>query len=364
MQSRVGYSASPDIKAAVEEATRGISNPAGLIIMTDYERLPEISALIRRKFPNAETIGTTGTSYFNAQSSDHNLIITAFLEGADCRAGVITRLSSAPAGDLANLAEALQEIHAERENSVVIQYCTNDEERLCSTLDIVLGVNGIHMVGGSVFGYPEGAVGQVSVNGHVYEDACAFLAVKNRTGKVRVYRENIYGRTKKALPHIVTKVDLSNKSVLEIDHKPAAQVYSEELGIPRDQIIDNVLNNPIGRCVGDQIYISSMKTMLDNGGMTLFKRLNPNDTIYFLSLLDYEAVNKRTIEQVQKDFEKISLIVSCNCIYRYILFTGRGYYNKFLTDMARLGPNVGNIGGGEQFDKQHVNQTMVMAVFD
>lgn len=364
MQSKVGYSASPDIKAAVEEATRGILNPAGLIVMTDYERLPEISAILRRKFPYAEIIGTTGTNYYNTQSSDQNLIITAFLDGVECKAGVITRLSSAPAGDLSNLTEALNEVHAERENTVVIQYCTNDEERLCTTLDMVLSSSGIHMIGGSVFGYPADETGQVSVNGRIYEDASAFLVVKNLTGKVKVYRENIYGRTKNANPHIVTKVDLSCKAVLEIDHRPAAQVYTEELGVPKDQIIDNVLNNPIGRCVGDQIYISSMKTMMDNGGMTLFKRLNTNDTIYFLSLLDYEAVNKRTIEQVQKDFDKISLIVSCNCIYRYVLFTGRGYYNKFLSDMSRLGPYVGNIGGGEQFDKQHVNQTMVMAVFD
>ena len=32
--------------------------------------------------------------------------------------------------------------------------------------------------------------------------------------------------------------------------------------------------------------------------------------------------------------------------------------------MAELGNHVGIIGGGEQFNNQHVNQTMVCAVFE
>ena len=36
MQSKVGYSANSDVRDAVDEATRGIVNPAGLIILTDH----------------------------------------------------------------------------------------------------------------------------------------------------------------------------------------------------------------------------------------------------------------------------------------------------------------------------------------
>ena len=59
-----------------------------------------------------------------------------------------------------------------------------------------------------------------------------------------------------------------------------------------------------------------------------------------------------------------SLIFSVNCIYRYLLFKDQGYLTDFLTGMSKLGPFVGYIGGGEQFNRQHVNQTMVCAVFD
>ncbi|MDT3843078.1 MAG: FIST N-terminal domain-containing protein [Bacillota bacterium] len=364
MQSKVGYSANSDVREAVEEATRGIANPAGLIIMTDHERLPEIAAVLQRKYPDAQMIGTSGINYYNRQSSDQNLIVTALLDGASCCAGYLTRLSTSPLGDLSNLQDAIRAVGGEKDNTIVLQYCTNDEERLTTTLNVALDGSGIRMIGGSVFGYPEGEAGQVAVNGRIYEDACAFMVIKNETGKVRVYRENIYDRIPGGKPHLVTKVDLQTKTLIELDHRPAADVYTDELGVPRDRIIDNVLQNPMGRVVGDQIYISSQKSMLSNGAMTLFKRLNENDTIYFLELQNYQDINHRTIKQVQADFKNISLAISVNCIYRYLLFTQKGYYNRFLGDMSKLGNFVGNIGGGEQIDKQHVNQTMVMAVFD
>lgn len=48
--------------------------------------------------------------------------------------------------------------------------------------------------------------GLVCCNGQVYEDACAYALVKNESGRVKVYKENIYLR-KDAVKHIVTKSD-------------------------------------------------------------------------------------------------------------------------------------------------------------
>ncbi|MCR4746291.1 MAG: hypothetical protein K5894_13830 [Lachnospiraceae bacterium] len=363
MQSVVGYSKNKDVKAAVEEATSRMKSPVGIIIMSDYQMLPEASRLIHEKFPDAETIGTSGTSYCNTESSDSILVVTAFESEAKCVAGVIKHLATCPIADIGGLQKSVREISAGREDTVCIEYCTNNEERLVSTMDVALGKSGISLIGGTVFGYPANVKGQVTYNGDVYENTCAYILVKNLKGKARVYRENIYGKMDNT-PHIATKVNTNEKELIELDHKSAAEVYSSELGIPKDKICDNVLKNPLGRAVEDNIYISSQHTLKPNGTLVNYKSINENDTIYFLKLLDYDDINRVTRETISGDFRNINLVISCNCIFRYVLFNNENYFNTFLNNMSTIGNHVGNIGGGEQFNNQHVNQTMVCAVFD
>lgn len=64
------------------------------------------------------------------------------------------------------------------------------------------------------------------------------------------------------------------------------------------------------------------------------------------------------------DFSKISLVFSIDCIYRYLLYNNKNFYNSYIENMSKFGSHFGVIGGGEQCNNQHVNQTMVCAVFE
>ena len=132
-----------------------------------------------------------------------------------------------------------------------------------------------------------------------------------------------------AQSHFATKVDVSRKALIELDGRPAADVYSAELGIPRDKIVDNVLVNPMGRAVGNQVFISSMNGMDTDGTLTNYKRINKNDCIYFLSLGDYKATEQQTRQQIQQDASHISLVLSIDCIYRYLLYEKEGYFSTY-----------------------------------
>ena len=363
MQSVVGISRNKDVKAAVAEATAKMKSPAGIIIISEYSMLAEASRLISEKFPDAEVIGTSGYTYFNEDYSESMMLVTAFESEAKCVGGVIKHLATCPIADIMGLERNVREISAGREDTICLEYCTNNEERLISTMDIAFSKTGISLIGGTVYGCPDGAREQVTYNGVLYENSCVYLLVKNLKGKARVYRENIYGKMDD-IAHIATKVNTKDKELIELDHKSAADVYSQELGISKDKIIDNVLQNPLGRAVEDNIYISSMHTLKPNGALLNYKCINENDTIYILKLLDYDEINRMTREAITADFAHPDLVITCNCIYRYLLFNSENYLETFLTNMATLGKHVGNICGGEQFNNQHVNQTMVCAVFD
>lgn len=364
MKSIVGSSQKAESSAAVAEACAQIKNPAGIIFLTDYDRLEQIGTLLSQNFPDTEIIGTAGISYHNTVIKEKGLlIVTAILGEASVSAGSISHLSTSPLSDLYRLEQSVNKVSPGRDNTVCIEFCTNDEEVLVSTMNIVLQKKNVSLVGGSVFGTPSGKASFVYCNGHMYEDACAYMVIKNLSGKVHVLRENIYGPAG-GPAHIATKVNLKKKELIELDNRPASEVYSKETGVPVNKIVDNVLKAPLGRVVETEVFISSMNGIGNNGSITNYKRINENDTIYILKLLDYKKINEETKNKMRQLCSRPSLIFSVNCIYRYVLFQNEGYLSAFLKLMSDIAPFVGYIGGGEQYNNQHVNQTMTCAVFE
>ena len=71
-----------------------------------------------------------------------------------------------------------------------------------------------------------GDAGKVSVNGKIYEDAVAYALVKNETGKVKVYKENMY-RPLAGYRLIASKTDRSKYYIGELNGRSAKQVYQE-----------------------------------------------------------------------------------------------------------------------------------------
>ena len=364
MESVVGISKKTNVKEALDEALKGVSHPLGILFFTDYGRLEEVGAGLQERFPDAQMIGTAGTAYYNTTVSEQDLLIVSAITGqASVSADVIEHLSTSPLSELYRLEDSVRQVSPGKEDSVCLEVCTNDEERLVSTLNMVLEKKKIPLIGGSVFGTPEGKPSLVVVNGKIYEDACAYMMVKNTSGKVHVFRENIYGYSG-GPAHVATKVNLKDKELIELDNRPAAEVYSAETGVAKGDIVNNVFQQPLGRVVDGQVFISSMRDISPKGSLFNFKRINENDQIYVLKLLDYKEIVRQSINEIRSRCARPSLVVSVNCVYRYLFFQSEGYLQEYLKEMSNVGSFVGYIAGGEQYKKQHVNQTMVCAIFE
>ena len=364
MKSAFGTSRKTDVDAAVSEATANIKEAKAILFFADYDRLEGVGKLLKKNYPQAQIIGTAGIAHYNSMIAENGLlIVTAIMSGAEVSAGVIQNLSTSPLTDIGKLEASVKKVSPGKSDTVCIEFCTNDEEVLVSTMNVVLDRKGISLAGGTVFGTPEGKDSLVCCNGEVYKDACAYMVIKNQGGKAYVVRENIYDRAD-GPAHIATKVNLKKKELIELDHRPAAEVYSAETGVPKNGIVDNVLKQPLGRVIDEDVYISSMNGVDAGGAITNYKQINENDAIFILKLLDYRSINKQTKSVIEGYISKPSLIFSVNCIYRYLLFSQEGYLDEFLRLLSGIGPVVGYIGGGEQFNRQHVNQTMVCAIFE
>lgn len=364
MQTFIGSSTAKDAATAVAEAAKGISNPKMILFFSNYDMLENVTETLREVYPNVPTIGTCGITYHDKDASDKKLIIIAFGSDAEASVGVLRYLSFAPLYDIIGLKDAVKAVSPGDNDSICLEFCTNDEERLVTTMNVILEGEGLTLIGGTVYGVPSGKKAYVAVNGVLYDDACCYAVIKNKSGKIRTYSENIYRLKENAKRHIATKVNMKNKELVQMDYKPASEVYASELGIPKNQIVDNVLENPLGRIIGDEVYICSQYGIGNNGSLINYKRFNENDTVSILQLQDYQSINGETRSKIKAENSNISFVFSVNCIYRHMLFSQKNYLPVFMSDMEALGKHVGVVGGGEQYHTQHVNQTMVCAVFD
>lgn len=352
-----------DITTIIESLTASLTGPSAIILMAPYNFLSEASSLLKEKYPDAQIIGTSGTTLFNGQISDKMVALTAFFDDIEAASGIIENVNTSPINSISSIEKNIQSINSDKNNTICIEFTTGGEETLVTTLNSALEKKNISLVGGSVFGYPETATGEVTYNGKSYSNSCAYILIKNKTGKIKVYKENLYEKTNHDM-HYVTKSDSKNRKLIELDGKPALKVYCDELGIPESKAMDYIFKNPLGRVVGDEVYISSFASVNNDKSINMYKILNHNDTIFILDLMDYKKIIEHTHNQIKSDFSHISFILSVDCIYRYMLFDQESFLQNYVESFSKVGPHMGIIGGGEQYNKQHVNQTMVCVVFE
>ncbi|MDS0525169.1 hypothetical protein NNC19_05700 [Clostridium sp. SHJSY1] len=384
MKDYIGIGESHDIQTAVQEATNGLSNPKAIFIFSKASKFKEVVSLINQKYPNTIVIGTTGYSFANRSVVRDNVVIWAITGGVEIGVGVLENAKTAPVKYIKTLQNRIQRINPGEDNTICLEFCTSGEEKIVSTISSAINMKNIPLIGGTAQGVDRDGGKYVSLNGKLYTDACVYALIKNTEGKVKVYSENIY--KEKSKNYIATKVDVENRKIIELNGRNAAEVYCEALGISKDEITDCVIENqwsyrgnsrvlvqgvsngalanPLARVIGKEEFLAAIKSVDEKGALSCYKRINQNDVLNILELRDYRDVVYDTLRNIRRDFPKISGVFSINCIYRFSLFENIKFTEEYVDLMSSVGRHVGIVSEGEQYINQHVNQTMVCAVFE
>ena len=241
-------------------------------------------------------------------------------------------------------------------DTVCIDFCAGNDACVLTTINTVLHRRGVPLVGGT------GAEGRVSANGRVYADAVAYGLVRNRGGRVKTYKENIYHQLGD-YRFIASDTDRANYILGSLNGKPAKQVYKSILHVTDEEILTRTFQNPFGKINGDDTCIISIKEVNGNA-LACFRQVNDSDVLILLELGDYQAITRNTIQQIQREFTRRSAVFSVNCLVRYKLFSERGYMQTYLREMGALGCHAGFVGYGEHYNNRFVNQSMTCAVFE
>ena len=338
----------------LKEAVRGVTNPQLLLLLSNPDQFDLHVQELEKLFPGVPSIGCMGMCY-DVRVVEKGVGVVAF-EGVSATGNVLEEVSTMPVKYIHRLQEDVRKVGASREDTVCIDFCTGNDACALTTIYSVLRPLGVSLMGGT------GGEGRVSVNGRIYQDAVAYVLIKNRGGRVRTYKENIYHQMGD-YRFIASGTDKAKYIIGALNGQPAKQVYQRILHVTEQQILTQTFKNPFGKVNGDDTCIISIKEV-DGNALACFRQVNDSDVLNLLELGDFRAIVKETIHTIQHDFPRLSAVFSVNCLFRYKLFTEQRYMQEYLAEMSHLGNHVGFVGYGEHYNNQFVNQSMSCVVFE
>ena len=342
-------------RGELREAVRGLNRPQFIMLLSNKEQFEGHVRELEGLFPGVPSIGCIGMSY-DTRVVEKGVGVIAFTDGIIVAANVLEKVSVMPVKYISRLEQDMKTVGGSQNDTICIDFCTGNDACVLTTINTVLKRKRISLVGGT------GDAGKVSANGRVYEHAVAYGLVKNQSGKVKAYKENIYHHMADH-QFIASRTDRANYVIGALNDRPARQVYQDILKVSESDITTQTFKNPFGKLNGDDTCIISIKEVKGDS-LACFRQVNDSDVLVLLELGDYKEVVRETIRQIQRDFPRLSAVFSVNCLFRYLLFTQNNYMQEYLSEMGTLGSHAGLVGYGEHYNNRFVNQSMTCVVFE
>ena len=199
------------------------------------------------------------------------------------------------------------------------------------------------------------------LNGKVHTRSCAYAFVKNKGGKIHLYKENIYKRQSRRA-HFANLVEPGTKTLFQLDGVPALELYQEETGVQPEDILSAMPRHPLGRALGDDTCIIQAMSVDRNGVMFNGKAIYENDSIYIMDVDDYWQIHEELLNTIQAS--PISFLLGFDSANRLNLFAEDGCLADYAASFSKATPAAIFVGDGQQYNNQHMNQTLVLAAFE
>lgn len=169
----------------LDEALQGLYQPQFIMLLSNKDQFESHVAALEKRFPGVPSIGCIGMSY-QLGVVENGVGIIAFSDGVEAAANVLEHVSTMPVKYIQRLEQDIQVVGGSDRDTVCIDFCAGNDACVLTTIYTALRKRGISLMGGT------GDQGKVSANGRVYEDAVAYGLVRNKNGRIKTYKENIY----------------------------------------------------------------------------------------------------------------------------------------------------------------------------
>lgn len=365
---RICYSSLPNASEAFRDVISQMkdTSPVLILFFSDINNFTIYTEKFHELYPDTEIIGST--TYVSLSSKGHDktaLSVLSVTDGIECTGGVITEVTRYPAKQEKVIRDCVSRF-VTTENCCAFEitnaFCSS-EEIVQDTFRFALEKLNIPVFGGSAGNAGNSTNSFVSYNGSIYTEACVFVLIHNLHGAIKIFRENLFQPTNKFFD--VTDVDCEERTVYEFDGKPAANVIAKALGVTVDKLPSLLSSHPLGRMTDGEIYITEHNQVKEDGSLSYFARIYNHTKVALLVPDDPKKVLSSTIDTIKAEVKDFRFMIVVNCLSRSKLFEENMLMNYFTERLKdELGEYIGFSGYGEQTDYEHLNQTMLIAVFE
>ena len=340
-------------------------SPLLLIVFSETDMLWFFSQKLQHRYPDAVVIGSSTYVNYNSEGYSHcGASVMAVSSGVEVSAGLLFDIDRHPAMYKEHIRLALEKLSS-YENTCCLEFMTafgKGEELVLDTFEDALEGTGITVAGGSAGTSLERSDTCVALNGAVYKQSCAFVFIHNLNGKISFFRENIFKPT--SYRFTATYADCEERTVMEYDGEPAATVLSRALNVSFEDLKQELALHPMGRIVDGSINITEADEVFPDGSISYFSTIYNHTKLLLLETDNIKRVWNETVQRVKNEIEKPSFTVSINCLSRSKLFEEESIFGEFVNVLRNYGNFIGISGYGEQLNFIHLNQTMILLVFE
>ena len=330
-----------------------------------------IARRLRAAFPQAEVIGCTTAGEFSERGT-MNGGVTALALGRDkvarCAARLVRYADSGVEHGLKSAAAAIagqigvSDLRAADPSKyvgiVLFDGLSGREEEANEILGNIAPM--LSFVGGSAGDGLEFASTRVFANGEETASGAVLLLIESAV-PFTVGKTCSFEPTEHAFR--VTRADVKNRVVYELDGKPVLDVYAKALKLTPEKLTSEVfMSNPVGLVIDGEPWIRSPQRALPDGGLKFYCNIAQGMKIRLMKSTNLVQDAHRAIADAQKALgAPISGGIAFNCVLRRLEMDAKNLHSGFLESFKGM-----QVGGFHTYGETwlgHINQTLTALWF-
>lgn len=367
---RTGASVSPDPQVAARELHAALQQPnvklAVFYCATSYD-LPALADALRAQFGETPLIGCTTAGEISPLGYLDGTITGFSLAGE--QVDVATLAIPLDPFDSARTAEAVHTIAhgagagtgarpAHGFGFLLIDGLAMLEEQVVSCVHQHLG--GLDLIGGSAADDTRFENAWLYWEGQ-FRQRLAVLTIVHTPLPFMTFRTHHFESTGQRL--VVTGATPAERSVHEIEGRPAAEAYAEAVGVPVEALSTEVFSrHPVMVRVGGQYFVRSIGKLNDDRSLQFYCAIDEGIVLTVARELDLVQNLEETFASVRSTIGEPVLVLGCDCMLRRVATDVSGTRAR-VGEIFRRHNVIGLSTYGEQFNAMHVNQTFTGIAF-
>lgn len=375
MKQEVVVSKNPDARQAVEELYRSLKSkedPVLVIFLAsssyDFE---VVTKEIKKHFPKSEVVGSTTSGEIVKEGfiNDSIVLTTLVCNKTKVKAALIKDALKFPVLEKNKILKKAEECgincdsadsHKDAFAMAFINGNHNIEEIVISLFYAVIKNDKFQVAGGSAGDDLKFEKTFISLNGEITSTGAIIVFFKTKCD-FRIVKENIYYPIGESV--VLTDVDIEKRKIKKIDNRNPMDVLSEKIKIPKNQLNEKLLEYPLGRVIGDETYLCSLKKIDSEGMGYSYINIMPNTRLEILKSANVIETVEDTCKEIRNEIKDIKFVFFINCILRTLDLKNMRQCSLIAKTYDKYFPSFcGYSSYGEQYNKLSLNQTVVMVV--